>query len=349
MASGAGAEARPRRQNAAAGSEDKQGSDVQTSDWTLVEKDERGASALEVRDLDGCSWRFAVDAGKLLRSPAASKAGHAGLRIEQLISTAASSKRDSDVVAIVYDQEGVGCEYSKAKLTMLRRLADDAGVTHNLAKSTASSPSATVGVVSREDMATVAAEVVRLEQQCRRMRFGGMVSLVFLLASSVGFGRFKFLAWQEATGRAALASPKPSVANPGGDAHPGGVRLVDQGNTGFLPLDKLPMIRTVSWWEGDTLRVHHVAHVTRHSREKGHIEVVTQAGHEMMIWDSAADVFNIMMRKYDHELQRFGPWEEVLTDGDKDVFGRGRVVVSLRSPPEDDADAADSDNENEFY
>merc|ERR1719393_77654 len=110
------------------------------------------------------------------------------------------------------------------------------------------------------------------------------------------------------------------------------------------------MIRTVSWWENDTLRVHHVAHVTRHSREDGHLEIQTQAGHELMIWDASQDVFNVMMRKWDNELQRFGAWEEVNTEGEKDVLGRGRLVVSLRSPQaEQDGEANDTAGQEDFY
>lgn len=100
-----------------------------------------------------------------------------------------------------------------------------------------------------------------------------------------------------------------------------------------LPAMKMELVRTVSWWEDNKMHVQHVASIARHGGTKPRVEIVTKAGHEMIIWDSNDEhAFNIMIRRWNGEKNSFDAWAEVNAEGDSDEMGRGRVVVSLRRP-----------------
>jgi len=97
--------------------------------------------------------------------------------------------------------------------------------------------------------------------------------------------------------------------------------------------ERIALIRTISWKDGQRMEVHHVAEIVRFDGTDARVEITTKAGHVITIWDKdGVDNFDVVIRRFDRNTNSFGPDEDVNPMGDENDSGRGRILVSLNRP-----------------
>jgi len=210
------------------------------------------------------------------------------------------------------------------------------------------------GTVSYAEMRMVAQEIHKLERQARRIRTIALVVVGLLVGTAIFAGIIALLvsAFQDTEIKedgSQMAMVKKDtdkvVATTQSLEDIDASDLVDYGRSSTdgtgspdgpwtLTDERISLIRTLSWKEGQRLEVHHVAEVVRHDGLDTRVEITTKAGHKITIWDSdATDNFNIMIKRYDRNTKSYLPEQEVNANGDEDgTGGRGRVLVSLNRP-----------------
>jgi len=209
------------------------------------------------------------------------------------------------------------------------------------------------GSVSYAEMRMVAQEIHRLERQARRIRTGALVFTGLLVGTAIFAGIIALLvsAFQDTEIKedgSQMAMVKKDtdkvVATTQSMEDMDASDLVDYGRSGkdadgdpdgewTLTDERISMIRSLSWKEGQRLEVHHVAEIVRVDGKHTRVEITTKAGHRITIWDKdGVDNFDIMMKRFDRNTNTFLPEVEVNADGDESDTGRGRVLVSLARP-----------------
>jgi hypothetical protein len=214
--------------------------------------------------------------------------------------------------------------------------------------------------VSYAEMRMVAQEIHRLNQTQRRIRTAGMVFTGLLVGTALFAGVITLLysAFTEteiSSDDQQLAMVKKGtnkvVATTASLEDVDASDLVDYGRTGkdasgnpdgdwALDDERISRIRSLSWKNGPTLEVHHVAEIVRHDGKDARVEITTKAQHRITIWDSdGVDNFDIKMKRYNPSTKKYDAEIEVNADGDESqveegrgTTGRGRVLVSLHRP-----------------
>lgn len=208
------------------------------------------------------------------------------------------------------------------------------------------------GTVSYAEMRMVAQEIHRLERQARRIRTGALVFTGLLVGTAIFAGIIALLVSaftdteiKEDGAQMAMVKKDTDkvVATTQSLEDLDASDLVDYSRSGTdaegapdgewtLTDERISLIRTLSWKEGQRLEVHHVAEIVRHDGKNTAVEITTKAGHKITIWDKdGVDNFDIMIKRYDRNTNTFLTEVEVNADGDE-VDGRGRVLVSLTRP-----------------
>lgn len=215
------------------------------------------------------------------------------------------------------------------------------------------------GTVTYNEMRMVAQEIHRLEKQARRIRTGALVCIGLLVGTAVFAGVIVLLvsAFTETeikddNGQLAMVKKETNkvVATTQSLEDLDGSDLVDYNRDGkdangeadgewTLTDERIALIRTISWKDGQKMEVHHVAEIVRHDGTDTRVEITTKAGHQITIWDSdllsgktAGDNFDVKIKRFDRDTRQFGPEEEVNAQGDENDSGRGRILISMSRP-----------------
>jgi len=209
--------------------------------------------------------------------------------------------------------------------------------------------------VTYDELRDVAQQIFNIQKKQRMIRTCAMISIGAIVGTFVVFGGCYVLftavtetQLKETSGNHQLALVQKDtdkvIATTECTEDVDGADLLDYQRTevdadGYpdgewiLPSNRLSMIRTLSWYENDTMVVQHVSEIIRYDGNNTHLHITTKAGHQIQIWDSdGEDDFSVMMRRYEFETNTFTAWTEINADGDQDARGRGRVVASLRRP-----------------
>lgn len=211
------------------------------------------------------------------------------------------------------------------------------------------------GSVTYAEMRMVAQEIHRLEKQARRIRTGALICIGLLVGTAVFAGVIALLvsAFTETEieeDGAQLAMVKKDtnkvVATTQSLEDLDGSDLVDYSRGQWtdtngdpdgewiLTDERIARIRTISWKDGPTMEVHHIAEIVRHDGQDTRVEMITKAGHKITIWDQFPndDNFDVEIQRYDRTNNVLGPVEDVNPMGDENDSGRGRILVSLTRP-----------------
>jgi len=210
------------------------------------------------------------------------------------------------------------------------------------------------GTVTYAEMRMVAQEIHRLERQARQIRTAALVCVGLLVGTAVFAGVIALLVSaftqteiKEDGAQLAMVSKKDTskvVATAQSLEDIDGSDLVDYGRYDVdangdpdgewnLSDERIALIRTISWKDGQRMEVHHVAEIVRFDGTDARVEITTKAGHVITIWDKdGVDNFDVVIRRFDRNTNSFGPDEDVNPMGDENDSGRGRILVSLNRP-----------------